>query len=179
MHNSEGRYSAEMRNVDLAMRLLHHGVRTQTISNWTRISKHRIASLYHTATPDASTYLARHRGQSPHKPGFFMRSQRMQTETTHLARVLSLIGAVPPAPGVAPPELTPEWGHLICDAYDMYAALSPCPTISMERGLFLVTCLVNADPFLLDNCVECSGLVISETFAKGLRRCSYCSSRNR
>jgi Flagellar transcriptional activator (FlhC) len=180
MRISEDRYTHELQSIDIALRFIKHQARTQTIREWTGLSGDRIRSLHHTYVRPSPEYVPRPRGRSPHQLAQFMRSARQQDDTTILVRMLSLLGAVPPAPGMVQLDANlPDTAraHLICFGYEMYRAQSPDPLYSFEHAIFLTKTLINSNKLLLDNCFECTGLVISEQFTKGLRRCSYCGTR--
>jgi hypothetical protein len=109
-----------------------------------------------------------------------MRSPRHQEQTTIMARMLSLLGAVPPAAGLPGQQLVlpdPERAQLICFGYEMYCAHVTDRILTFEHTILLAKSLIASDYLMLDNCFECDGLVISEHFAKGLKRCSYCGTR--
>jgi hypothetical protein len=177
MRISEDRYTRELQSIDIALRFIHHQARTQTIRTWTGLSGDRVRSLHHTYVRPSPGYVPRPRGRSPWKPSQFMRSARLP-ETTILARMLSLLGAVPPVPGLERLQLAlpdPERAHLICLAFEMYKAHVPDPQFTFEHAIFLTRCLISGEYLVLDNCVECGGLVVTEHFAKGVKRCAYCS----
>jgi hypothetical protein len=182
MRISEDRYTRELQSIDIALRFIHHQARTQTIRTWTGLSGDRIRSLHQTYVRPSASYVPRPRGRSPWKAGQFMRSARLQEDTTVLARMLSLAGAVPPVPGLERLQLAlpdPERAHLIIFAYELYEAHVPDPQFTFEHAIFLTRCLISGEHLLLDNCVECGGLVVAEHFAKGLKRCLYCGPRGR
>lgn len=179
MRLSVDRYTRELEGIDLALRFVKHQVRTKTIREWTGLSGDRIRSLHVTYVRPSPEYVPRPRGRSPYKIEQFMRSQRHQDETTTLARMLSLLGAVPPAPGLNEPLLAlpdPERAHLICFAYEMYRAQTYEPLFTFEHALFLTKHLISCSYLRLDNCLECTGLVMSEHFLKGLKCCTYCTT---
>jgi hypothetical protein len=182
MRISEDRYARELQSIDIALRFIHHQARTQTIRAWTGLTGDRVRSLHHTYVRESPSYVPRPRGRSPYKVAQFMRTQRMEEETTTLARMLSLLGAVPPAPGLERLQQVlpdPERAHLICFGYEMYKALVPAAQFTFEHAIFLTRCLITADQLVLDNCVECSGLVVAEPFSRGLKRCGYCGLLSR
>jgi hypothetical protein len=182
MRISEDRYARELQAIDIALRFIYHEARTQTIRAWTGLSSDRILSLYHTYVRDSPCYIPRHRGRAPYKVGYFTRTLRLTEESTVLACKLSLLGAVPPAPsGERQHNLLPdpERAYLICHGYDMYRAQVPGAQINFERALFLASCLIRGEHLLLDNCVDCGGLVLSEPYARGVKRCQICAVHSR
>jgi hypothetical protein len=85
MRISEDRYDRDRQRLELALRLLTHEARTQTIRVWTGLSDDRIRKLYRSYLWRASCYVPRHRGKSPHQAAYFIRSLRIQQETAVLA----------------------------------------------------------------------------------------------
>lgn len=180
MRISEDRYTRELEGIDIALRFVKHQARTKTIRDWTGLSGDRIRSLHLSYVRRSLDYVPRPRGRSPYQTEQFLRTPRHQEETTTLARMLSLLGAVPPAPGLHQPQLAlPDRGraHLICFGYEMYRAQTMEPLFSFEHAIFLTKQLISCAFLRLDNCLECSGLVIADQFSqKGLKCCNYCGT---
>lgn len=176
MRISEDRYSHELKSIDTALRLIRCGARTKTICEFTGLSADRVRALYRTYVRSAPHHLSRPRGRSPYQVTCFMSTPRHQEQTIVLARMLSLLGAVPPAPGLMRTLLLPdlERANLVCFGFEMYLAQVTEPLLTIEHAIFLTKQLIKADYLLLDNCVECTGLVLSEYYAKGLKRCASC-----
>jgi hypothetical protein len=111
-----------------------------------------------------STPLIRHRGKSPQRAGFFMRSVRSRQEAALLASLCCLIGALleASAPQLvrAPPSL--GRGELLCQAHAVYRAVLPQSLISFEHAVFLLTALVRGDEIVLSGCRECDAVLISD-----------------
>ena len=191
MRISDDRYSRERLRMELALRFLRHEARTQTIRNWTGLSDDRIRKLYRSYLSQARRYLPRHRGKSPHQIGYFTRSQRLQHETTVLASLLSLLGALPPAAsGPAapaahtgssgapasergPPALAR--GEQLCQAFEAYRMLLPSAQITFEHAVFLASALSRGDQLRLALCGGCGALVVAERFALRAQRCHHCA----
>jgi hypothetical protein len=62
MRISEDRYDRDRQRLELALRLLTHEARTQTIRVWTGLSDDRIRKLYRSYLWRAACYVPRHRG---------------------------------------------------------------------------------------------------------------------
>jgi hypothetical protein len=174
MRISEDRYRGELQRIEIGLRFLQHEARTQTIRAWTGLTSDRIRNLYRSYVLYAPCHVPRHRGKSPHQITYFARSLRMQEETATLARLLSLIGAIPPQPDVLTlPNLTR--GRLVCHAFEIYKAQFPSGQISFEHAIFLTTSLIRADQLMLGNCMDCGGLLVIEQLSMRLRRCVHCA----
>lgn len=181
MRISEDRYRRELQSLEVALRFLQHEARSRTIRAWTGLSIDRIRNLYRSYVLYAPSYVPRHRGKSPHQVSFFTRSVRMQEETACLARLLSLIGAIPPQPGSERVLVLPNLGRgrLICDGFEIYKRQFPSGQISFEHAVFLTTSLICAAELRLGNCVGCGGLLVLEIPVSRHQRCVECSTGSR
>lgn len=178
MRISDDRYQNERARMELALRLLRHEARTQTIRAYTGLSDDRIRKLYRSYLGDAQRHHPRHRGKSPHQVAYFTRSLRRQQETALLASVLSLLGALP-ASSAAHAEVTTGVmrGELLCEAFEVYRQLLPSAQISFEHAVFLVTALQRGDLLRLSRCNDCGALLVTERALLGTRRCQHCAGR--
>ena len=176
--------------MELALRVLRHEARTQTIRAWTGLSDDRIRKLYRSYLSQARRQLPRHRGKSPHQVAYFSRSMRLQEETALLASVLSLLGVVPAAAlagaaaaaslpgadgagGASLPGLTR--GELLCQAFEAFRLLLPSAHISFEHAVFLATALARGDQLRLGDCSDCGSLMVTERLLLRHARCPHCA----
>ena len=177
----EDRYDRDRQRLELALRLLTHEARTQTIRVWTGLSDDRIRKLYRSYLGRAACYVPRHRGKSPHQSAYFSRSLRIQQETSVLASFFALAGLVPeepsPAAGAALPDLAR--GDALCTAFETYTAMVPKATISFEYAVFLAECLARGDQLRLGRCCDCRGIIVVERFPIRERRCQPCAAAQR
>lgn len=176
MRISEDRYDRDRERLELALRLLTHEARTQTIRIWTGLSDDRIRKLYRSYLSRAACYVPRHRGKSPHQAAYFTRSVRIQQETSVLASYFALAELVPEEPSPAAAAALPDIarGHMLCTAYETYTIVVPAASISLEYGRFLAECLARGDQLRLGRCSECGGLLTVERFPIRQRRCHHC-----
>jgi len=176
MRISDDRYRRERLRMELALRFLSHEARTQTIRTWTGLSDDRIRKLYRSYTSESQRPLPRHRGKSPQQIAYFTRSLRLQEETALLASVLTLLGVVP-LPAEAPGSLAAlARGELLCQAFEVYAALLPGAQISFEHTVFLATALSSGEELRLGGCSGCGSLLVTERVALRAARCHRCAS---
>ncbi len=181
MRITDDRYHRERLRMELALRLLRHEARTQTIRAWTGLSDDRIRKLYRSYMDDARGELPRHRGKSPHQVAYFTRSTRMQEETLALATALWLLGVLADA-GAAEAPGSPAAlarGALLCEAFDSYRLARPGAQISFEHAVFLVSALSSGEQLRLGWCGGCGGLMVSEPFSLRVSRCQHCSGTAR
>jgi len=178
MRISEDRYERDRQRLELALRLLTHEARTQTIRVWTGLSDDRIRKLYRSYLGRAACYVPRHRGRSPHQAAYFTRSLRIQQETAVLASYFALAGLVPAEPSAAAGAALPDIarGDLLCTAFETYATLVPTAAITFEYAVFLAECLARGDQLRLGKCCDCGGLIVVERFPIREKRCQHCTA---
>jgi len=192
MRMVDDRYSKDRARLELALRLLRHEARTQTIRVWTGLTDDRIRKLHRAYCTRIPMLVPRHRDKSPHQVSYFTRSPRLKEETAVLASLLTLIGVMPfqAAPSSAAPfQATPSAaagdtdgtqygvarGLLLCQAFEAYRALIPSAQISFEHAVFLAAALSRGDQLRLDTCKQCGGLVVVDRFPVRDPRCRHCN----
>ena len=135
MRISDHRYSRDRFRLDLAMRFIRHEARTQTIRAWTGLSDDRIRKLYRSYSNDPGTAVSRPRGKSPQQCTFFTRTPQHSEESSLLASLCSLLGALPRtgAPVNQQTLANLSRGELLCQAFEAYHDLVAEPRISFEH----------------------------------------------
>ena len=178
MRISEDRYDRDRQRLELALRLLTHEARTQTIHVWTGLTDHRIRNLYRSHLGRAACYVPRHRGKSPHQAAYFMRSLRIQQEAAILASFFAHEELLPPEPSAAAAAALPgiARGHRLCTAFESYVFMLPSASISFEYAVFLTGCLARGDQLRPGRCCDCGGLILVERFPIRDRRCQHCTA---
>ncbi|HEV2700783.1 MAG TPA: hypothetical protein VGV09_04070 [Steroidobacteraceae bacterium] len=179
MRISDHRYSRDRFRLDLAMRFIRHEARTQTIRAWTGLSDDRIRKMYREYMQEPGFAVSRPRGKSPQQAAFFTRSPKLQEESSLLASVCSLLGALPqvgtPINRQALANLSR--GELLCQAFEVYRELVADPRISFEHLVFLVSALAGGQELTLACCEQCGALIVADRMALRARRCPHCASR--
>jgi hypothetical protein len=177
MRISDHRYSRDRFRLDLAMRFIHHEARTQTIRAWTGLSDDRIRKLYRAYLHEPGTAVSRPRGRSPQQCAFFTRSAQHMEESSLLASLCSLLGALPRtgAPVTQQALVNLSRGELLCQAFEAYHELVAEPRISFEHLVFLVRALAQGEELTLANCEECGALTVGERITFKPRRCLHCA----
>src|SRR5262245_61186958 len=96
MRVSDHRYNRDRLRFDLALRMIRHEARTCTIRAWTGLTDDRIRKLYRTyLLNQPATPVRRHRGKSPRRVDYFLRSPELQFESATLASILRMLDLVP------------------------------------------------------------------------------------
>ncbi len=177
MRVTDDRYSRDRLRYDLAVRLIRHEARTQTIRQWTGLTDDRIRKLYRSYVRSTDgARVRRHRGKSPRQVGFFARSRQLQHDSAGLASVLSMFGVLPQArlhdPGRHLP--TVARGELLCDAFETYRSIAHDPQITFEHAVFLALALAGGGEIRLLKCRHCSGLGFGDPLALRTVPCLSC-----
>jgi len=177
MRISDDRYSRDRLRLDLALRFIRHGARTQTIRAWTGLTDDRIRKLNRAYGVRNLPQTVRPRGRSPRQAMFFLRSPRLQEEAAVLASICALLGVLPQQAPASDAGSLPGIlrGELLCKAFEGYRQLVPEPHISFEHAVCLVTALARGDEIAARRCGDCGALWVSERMSLFADRCPRCS----
>lgn len=153
MRVTDERYNRDRMRLELALRLISHEARTQTIRHWTGLSDDRIRKLFR-AYIRPSAGVRRRRGRSPQQAAFFLRSGAGAEDAHALAAMLLLFGVVGPATGAAQGSATAALamlarGRLLCEAFETYRRIVPQPRIDLEHAVYLAAALQRGDELRL------------------------------
>ncbi|HEV2700779.1 MAG TPA: hypothetical protein VGV09_04050 [Steroidobacteraceae bacterium] len=96
---------------------------------------------------EAGFAVSRPRGKSRQQRAFFTRSPKLQEESSLLAGVCSLLGALPHAgtPINRQALANLSRGELLCQAFEVYRELVAEPRISFEHLVYLVLALTTGE----------------------------------
>ena len=148
-------------------------------------------ALLHTVQPEQNTKLNRNylgepgiavsrpRGNSPQQAALFRRSPKLKEESSLLASLCSLLGALPRAGAPVGSQALPNLsrGELLCQAFEVYRDLVADPRISFENLLFLVRALAEGHELPLASCEVCGALTVFDRVPFKAHHCSYCASQ--
>ncbi|HTT05810.1 MAG TPA: hypothetical protein VMF64_11015 [Steroidobacteraceae bacterium] len=201
----EDRYTRERVRFQVALRFIWLEARTQTIRHWTGLTDDRIRKLYRSYLAHCGRPLARHRGKSPQRVALFLRSARLRRESSLLASLFRLLGALPTqslpatpstpgaprAPGAqGPSDAQPGVAgavaarpsllraQLLCEAYELYRTLLGNPALGFEHAVFLLQALLQAEEITAAPCPDCQALVVMDRWALYPARCAPCAAGN-
>ena len=179
MRISDDRYSRDQLRLDVAMRFIRLEARTQTIRQWTGLTKDRIRKLYRSYLCDVgSCAVRRHRGKAPRQAAYFTHSARLRQETDVLASVCLLVGLIgrPSSSALAEPLAQIRRAQLLCQAFECYRQMIPEPHISLDHLHFLLGALAHGRELRLDNCAGCGALIVADRLTLRAPRCVVCAS---
>ncbi len=169
----EDRIGRDLRRYQLARRLIAHGARTQTIVDWTALTRQRLKTLRREwrVPPEE-----RHRGPSPTALSVFFRSPRMRSEAASLSVLCRILGAVPSQriPNAARHLPNLGGGERLCDVFEAYRTYFPSSEIGFEQLVLLALGLAQREAIELGNCKTCDGMILIDRLAVSRRICSHC-----
>lgn len=177
MKVTDDRYLRDRLRLELALRLISHEARTQTVRRWTGLTDDRVRKLYRSYIRPGSG-IRRHRGKSPQQITYFTRAGAIGHEAHALASVFVLFGVIPARPDAALARRLPSIprGKLLCDAYETYRRITPRARIDFEHAVFLATALVAGDELQVQWCQQCTALNIIETVSLREPPCHSCGT---
>ena len=180
MRISDDRYSRDRLRLDLALRFMRHGARTQTIRIWTGLTNDRIRKMWHEYVQCPDSAGSRPRGKSPQQAAFFTRSPQLQEESSLLASLCCLLGLLPRAgaPVSRQALVNLSRGELLCQAFEVYRELVPDPRISFEHLVFLVSALARSEELAIADCELCGALTVIDRFTFKANRCPHCKDHD-
>jgi hypothetical protein len=182
MRVSDDRYSHDFRSFHLALRMLKHEARTNTISAWTRFSPERIRNLAKSHLREhPSRDIERHRGPSPKQLGPLMINPMLRSEVAALGALCRILGVVPNEPLANARERLPSIanGERLCSALELFRQVVPGARLSLEQAVALVIALAEGDRWSLGHCERCRGVVLLDRLTPRHPICIHCEKDSR
>jgi hypothetical protein len=183
MRVTDDRYTRDRQRLDLAIRMIRHEARTQTIRTWTGLSDDRIRKLYRAyVKAHGGAGVRRHRGRAPTQCSWFLRNQDTRRESAALAGLFALLGLLPGGAARRVPAGTAEalrWGELFCRVYETHRALHSAHRISFEHACHLLASLERRAELALDACPQCGVLMIADQLRARTPVCPWCEHEQR
>jgi hypothetical protein len=172
---SNARYFHDRQRHDLALRMIRHEARTQTIRRCTGLSDDRIRRLYRTYI-DAEGVLSirRRRGKSPRQVAFFTRNAELQFESSFLANLYAAFGLLREHRTTPPEHSSLEIGEIFCDAYETHQQLLRSASISFEHAWFLLQLLNRGEQLRIAHCRLCRSDFLHDMINLSHRDCPTC-----
>ncbi len=175
MRIHDDRYTHERLRFHVALRFIRLEARTRTIRQWTGLSDDRIRKLHRSYLAHSGSAVPRHRGKSPRRISAFLRSARLRQESSLLASLCRLLGAVAATPApIRGPSL--QQAQLLCDAYEMYRSLLITPALGFEHAVFLLEALSEQAELTCAPCPDCHALMVMDRWGLHAPRCAPCAA---
>jgi hypothetical protein len=176
MRVTDNRYRTERSQFELAMRMIRHEARTNTISYLTGLSDDRIRKVYDTYFRCAGGNVRRRRGKSPTQIAPLIESPPRALESGVLVHLLHR-GGLFSAPGARQPQLRQNiaLGQRFCDCFEAYRCIVPGPTLTFEWGWNLLLNMRSGDELGLAQCEACGIIHLRDLLAIPQTVCPVCT----
>ncbi len=176
------RYESEQLRFSLALRMIGHEARTQTIGDCTGLSHDRIRKIYYRYFRQGRhASVKRRRGKSPRQTAPFVCNAPQQLEATTLAHLFIQGGLlrrdgdrVEPCwqePGV-------EYGHRACRSYETYQLVSPGHRFHFESAWSLLQALTSGSELGFTRCADCGLDYLHDRYGLNHHQCPACEIRS-
>ncbi|MGD2168565.1 MAG: hypothetical protein PVF63_10710 [Gammaproteobacteria bacterium] len=176
MRVTDNRYRSERGQFELAMRMIRHEARTNTISYLTGLSDDRIRKVYDTYFRAGDRDIRRRRGKSPTQIAPLIESPQRALESGVLAHLLHR-GGLYGTHGSGQPKLRQNirLGQRFCDCFEAYLCVVPGPTLSFEWGWNLLLNMRRGDELGLRHCDDCGTIHLEDLLAVPGTACPVCA----
>jgi hypothetical protein len=170
----EDRIGRELRRHQLALRMIAHRARRQTICNFAGLTREKIKTLrreWHVRSSE------RRRGPSPTLLSAFFRSARTRSEASVIALFCKIHGAVPTERIVEAARYYPslDRGERLCDVYEAYRTYFPESEVNFELIVLLAIGMAEPNSLDLRRCSTCPGIIVIDLLSLKNRDCSQCA----
>ena len=166
-----GRY---FRRYQLALRLIAHGARMQTVCDWSGLTRDQLVTLRHRWGFDAEE---RRRGPAPTAFHVFFRSRHRRSEAALFASLCRIVGAKSARCGNAPLKLMPslEHGELLCEVFEAFREWQPDAELAFEHAVLLAVSVEQATQVALAHCSDCRAVMLFDRQGDRGATCDHCA----
>jgi hypothetical protein len=173
----DARFNRHYRRIELGLRLLAHGARPQTASDWSGLTQDRLVTLKRRWMPDASSGL---RGPPPTSFQPFFRSL---LRAQYAAIFASLHRAVAqPTEKTTPSgkiETSLDDGDRLCEAFEICKEWQPDSNLEFDQAVLLARGVTTNEEIELGRCSSCSCALLIDRLAVLQDRCDRCRRQAR
>jgi hypothetical protein len=167
-------FSRDLKRIEIARRMVCHQARTQTITQFTNITRNRLAALRKRWCVSQES---RRRGPPPRSIATFLRTPRARSEAAAIASLCIAFDALTiPVPGgsrtTRPPLVLAD---RLCETYEAYLACIPDSKIEFEELLLLAHELAKGDMVRFGVCKGCKSAVLVLAYDPTRRNCLHCN----
>ena len=170
------RFNRHYRRIELGLRLLAHGARPQTASDWSGLTQDRLVTLKRRWMPDASSGL---RGPPPTSFQPFFRSL---VRAQYAAIFASLHRAVAqPTEGSMPSAVAASLddGERLCEAFEICKEWQPDSNLEFDQAVLLARGVTSNEEVELARCSTCRCALLIDRLAVLQDKCDRCRRQTR
>lgn len=169
---ANGRMERELRRRQLAVTLIGHQARTQTIQEFTGLTRHQLATLRRrTGVPTESRF----RGPAPTSFDAFFSCARRRSESAVLAFLYRASDASRFGERERTSEAAIERGEQLCAVYEQWLRLVPSSPIEFEHLMLLAEGLNREHPIAFRHCDDCRAIILIDLLGTQRRLCDHCA----
>jgi hypothetical protein len=173
IHITDDRLGGYFRRYQLALRMMSHGARTQTVVTWSGLTRDQLVTQRRRWGFDPEE---RRRGPAPSAFHVFFASRRHQSEAALFASLCRIFGAMPVRVGADVAATLPciENGELLCEALEAFQEWEPSAELGIERAIQLALGIVQGQHVNLAECSDCRGALLIEGTRRRYANCGHC-----
>ena len=177
MRITDPRYRRDIARYSLAATMVRLEARTRTIRQWTGVSGRLVRALYDSYLRDEGRTL-RHRGPTPRRAAFFLRSAKVRDEAAALVGLCSVLQVIPAQPlDNARRELPGlQRGERLCRVFELFQGLVGSSEFTLDHAILLIVAVAQGTELRLGHCTDCGGAMIFDPEALSRRMCSHCAA---
>ena len=163
------RFDRYYRRIRLGLRLMSHGARAQTASDWSGLTLDQLATLRQRWMPDAEDGF---RGPAPTSFLPFFRSALKASHAAMFVGIHRMVGLDSPTPSL-------EGGEKLCEAYEIYREWEPDAHLEFDYGVLLATGAMKGGDIELTNCADCQCALLIDKLRIPQLKCTRCRTRSK
>lgn len=173
IHITDDRLGGYFRRYQVALRMMSHGARTQTVVTWSGLTRDQLVTQRRRWGFDPEE---RRRGPAPSAFHVFFGSRRLQGEATLFVSLCRILGVIPRRIGQDVAAALPgiESGELLCEALEAFQVWEPEAKLSIERAIQLALGVVGGVHVTLSECSDCHGALLIEGARRQYANCGHC-----
>jgi hypothetical protein len=163
MRVSDQEYTRDERTFHLAVRMMRHEARTNTVCAWTGFTEERVRNL----SRSQHRYEKRRqrecrRGPSPKTLAPLLATASLRSEVAALAGLCRLLRVLPdePLPNARKCLPTVTLGERLCEVFEFYQEMVPFARLTFEQLVFLVFTLAEGRICTLEFCTRCPAVIL-------------------
>jgi Flagellar transcriptional activator (FlhC) len=161
------RFDRYYRKIRLGLRLMSHGARAQTASDWSGLTLDQLATLRKRWMPSTEDGF---RGPSPTSFKPFFRSALKASHAAVFAGIHRMVGIDASTPSL-------EGGEKLCEAYEIYREWEPDVHLEFDYAVLLATGAIKREEVELSTCTNCGCAVLLDKLNIPQLRCAHCRSQ--
>lgn len=176
MDIENGRMERELRRRQLAVRMIGHQARTQTMLELTGLTRHQLATLRRRAGVPAES---RFRGPAPTSYEVFFSCARVRNESAVLAFLYRVLSASKFDKSHGSSEAAIARGEQLCEVYETWRYLVPSSQMEFEHLMLLGEGVIRGQHVSFDHCDDCHAIILIDLLGNQRRLCDHCARPRR